>query len=361
MIAVSLSHRFQGFTLDATFTAPSGLTAVFGRSGAGKTTVVNAVAGLLRPDRGRVTVAGAVLLDTGAGVNLPSWQRRIGYVFQDARLFPHMTVRRNLTYGARLAPEPPEPGAFARAVDLLGIGHLLERRPAALSGGEKGRVALGRALLSRPRLLLLDEPLAALDPERKADLLPWIERLRDEAGVPILYVTHSVAEIARLATTVVILDAGRVVRAGPVAEVLSDPDAATGLGLRDAGSLLLATVERHEADGLTRLATSAGALWLPQVAAAPGQSLRVRISAQEVILSRVRPDGLSALNILAGTVRQVRHGDGPGALVQLELAGGALLLARITRRSAEALALAPGSACHAIIKSVSVAKEDVGT
>lgn len=358
-LSLRLQHRFPGLALDVAFEAPAGITALFGASGAGKTTVVNAVAGLLRPDRGRIAVEGALLLDTEAGLCLPPHRRRIGYVFQDARLFPHLSVAANLRYGARFAPGPTPPGEFDRVTEMLGITALLARRPAALSGGERSRVALGRALLSRPRLLLMDEPLAALDAARKAEILPWIERLRDEARVPILYVTHSAAELARLATTVVLLDRGRVTRTGPVAEVLSDPEAAPGLGLREAGGVLTATVEQHDADGLTRLATSAGPLWLPRIAAPPGQSLRVRIEAQDVILARARPEGLSALNILPATVLQVRLGDGPGALVQLRL-GDEAILARLTRRSVAALGLAPGVACHAVIKSVAVAKGDVG-
>lgn len=359
-LAVRLHHAFPGFTLDAAFEAPAGITALFGRSGSGKTTVVNAVAGLLRPDRGRVALDGAVLQDRATGVWLPPHRRRIGYVFQEPRLFPHLNVRQNLSYGSSFAPNTPDAAAeFERIVALLGIGALLSRRPGTLSGGEAARVAVGRALLSRPRLLLMDEPLASLDAPRKAEILPYFERLRDEAGVPILYVSHSLAEVARLATTVVVMEAGRVLRAGPAAAMLSDPEAAPALGIREAGALLPAQVAAHHADGLTELSVRAGTLFLPHIDVAPGTRLRIRIPAAEVILSRARPEGLSALNILPAVVTGVKQGDGPGAIVQLD-AGGDLILARITRRSAEALDLRDGVACHAIVKSVAVAQEDVG-
>jgi molybdate transport system ATP-binding protein len=196
-LSVRLCHRFGGFDLDLAFDAPGGVTALFGRSGAGKTTVINAVAGLLRPDAGRIVAAGRVLLDTGAGVNLPAHRRRIGYVFQDARLFPHLTVRQNLLYGRWFGGRRDGPG-LDRIVALLGIGGLLPRRPATLSGGEKARVAIGRAILSNPDLLALDEPLAALDEARRAEILPYLERLRDDLGLPMLYVSHALAEVARL-------------------------------------------------------------------------------------------------------------------------------------------------------------------
>lgn len=357
-LEVRLSHGFPGFALDVAFSAPPGVTALFGRSGSGKTTVVNAVAGLLRPNAGHVAVDGLTLLDTARGVALPVHRRRIGYVFQEARLFPHMTVRQNLLFGRwfRGGAAGPE---FGRMLEMLGIGGLLDRRPGALSGGEKARVALGRALMSEPRLLLMDEPLASLDEARKAEILPYLERLRDETRLPILYVSHAIAEVARLATTIVVIEGGRVLRAGPAAEVLADPAAVPALGVREAGSVLSARVEAHEADGLTRLATAAGPVWLPRVAAEPGAQLRVRIAAQDVILSRQRPEGLSALNILTAEVTAVRLGEGPGAMVQLR-AGEDLLLARVTRRSAEALELAPGVAVFAIVKTVSVAQGDVG-
>ncbi|WP_343079887.1 molybdenum ABC transporter ATP-binding protein [Ostreiculturibacter nitratireducens] len=360
-LCVSLRHRFRGFMLDAAFEAPPGVTALFGRSGSGKTTVVNAVAGLLRPDEGRITLDGTALQDSANGIWLPPHKRRIGYVFQEPRLFPHLTVRQNLLYGARLAPGAGGHGGdFDRIVGLLGIEALLPRRPGALSGGEASRVAIGRALLSRPRLLLMDEPLSALDAARKAEILPFLERLRDEAGVPILYVSHALSEVARLATTIVVLEAGRVVRAGPAADMLSDPAAAPLLGVREAGALLPARVVAHHADDLTELAVSAGRILLPRISAEPGTRLRVRIPAHDVILSRARPEGLSALNILPATVTGVKRGEGPGVIVQLR-AGEDLILARITRRSAEALALEPGTDCHAIVKSVAVAPADVGT
>jgi molybdate transport system ATP-binding protein len=357
-LEVRLRHAFGGFALDAGFTAPRGITVLFGRSGSGKTTVVNAVAGLLRPDAGCIALDGRTLTDTGARVHLAPHRRRIGYIFQEGRLFPHLTVRQNLRYGAWFAPKGAAAEDMGRIVDLLGIGHLLDRRPGALSGGEKQRVAIGRALLSAPRLILADEPLAALDEARKAEILPYFERLRDEVAVPILYVSHSASEVARLATTVVALDAGRVVAQGPAAEVLGDPSVLPA-GAREAGAVLIARVVAHHADGLTELAAGGLPLFVPRLAQGPGAPVRLRISAHDVILSRAAPVGLSALNILPGTVVEVRVGAGPGALVALDTPAGRVL-ARITRRSAEALGIAPGAAAHAIVKTVSVAPADVG-
>jgi molybdate transport system ATP-binding protein len=357
-IEVRLCHRFAGFDLDVTFDAPAGVTALFGRSGSGKTSVINAVAGLLRPDRGQIRVDGVAVLDTEAGINLAPHRRRIGYVFQDARLFPHLTVRQNLVYGRWFAPKGR--GAdFDRIVDLLGIGDLLERRPGALSGGERQRVAIGRAILCNPRFLAMDEPLAALDEARKAEILPYLERLRDEVGLPILYISHSMAEVARLANTIVVMEAGRVTAIGPTAEVLSDPAAAPGLGVREAGAVLRARVAAFDGDGLTRLHCAAGSLWLPAVALPLGAEVRLRILAQDVMLATTPPQNISALNILAVTVRDIRLGDGPGAMVRLD-AGGDTLLARITRRSAQSLGLVPGLPVFAVLKAVSVAQENVG-
>lgn len=359
MLSVTLQHRFAGFTLDAAFEAPAGVTALFGRSGSGKSTVVNAVAGLLRPDRGRITLEDTVLLDTDLGQRLPPHRRRMGYVFQDGRLFPHLTVRQNLLFGRWFAPKG-QGAELGRIVDLLGITALLDRRPGALSGGEKQRVAIGRAILSNPRLLLMDEPLAALDEARKAEILPYLERLRDELQLPILYVSHSVAEVARLATTLVLLEAGRVVASGPAVEMLADPVIAPSMGLREAGSMIFARVVAQEEDGLTRLETGGGPVFLPSVVAMPGTTLRLRILAQDVMLATVRPRGISALNVLAATVEEIRLGDGPGAMVQLRM-GEERVLARVTRRSVRALDLRPGTPVFAVLKTVSVGRESVGT
>ncbi len=360
MLEIALHHRFAaGFMLDVAITAPPGVTALFGRSGSGKTTLVNAVAGLLRPQSGRVMVDGRVLLDSACGVCLPPHRRRLGYIFQDARLFPHMSVRRNLAYGARFAPRGAAPEAPGRIIALLGIGHLLDRRPAALSGGERSRVAIGRALLAAPQLILADEPLAALDTARKAEILPYLERLRDELAIPILYVSHAAAEVARLATSVVVLADGRVQAQGPAAEVLGDPELLP-TGARGAGALLRAVVRAHHADGLTELDAGGQALFVPHVAHAPGQALRLRIAAHDVILARGAPGQLSALNILPARVAGLRDGTGPGVMVALDTRAGRLL-ARITQRSAAALALAPDMDVQAIIKTVSVAPDAIGT
>ena len=341
-LSVAIRHTLPGFTLDARFEAPPGLTVLFGRSGSGKTTVINAVAGLIRPEAGRITTGDLVLFDHVAGVFLAPHRRRLGYIFQEGRLFPHLTVRQNLAFGRWFAPKSAPREDFDKVVEMLGIGHLLARRPALLSGGEKARVALGRALLAAPSLILADEPLAALDEPRKAEILPYFERLRDEIAVPILYVSHSAAEVARLATTVVVQGARR------------NPELSG-----EVGAVLETRVAAHHPDGLTELSAGGMALFVPQVARDPGQSIRIRISAHDVILSRQRPEGLSALNILEGTVETIRAGSGPGTIVSLATPAGRVL-ARITRRSAGALDLAPGSRCFAIVKSVAIAPEDVG-
>jgi molybdate transport system ATP-binding protein len=357
-LEVALRHGFGPFRLDVAFAAPAGVTALFGRSGAGKTTVVNAVAGLIRPDEGRVALDGVPLVDTARGHWTPRHRRRVGYVFQEGRLFPHLSVRRNLAFGGWFAPRGVARPDFGHVVDLLGIGHLLDRRPDGLSGGEKQRVAIGRALLAAPRLLLMDEPLAALDAARKAEILPYLERLRDETALPILYVSHSIAEVARLATTVVVLSEGRVERVGTPAEVLSDM-AGVAVGRQEAGALLEARVLRHDPDGLSELAAGGGRLILPGVEAAPGALVRVRIRASDVILAAEPPRGLSALNVLPAVVAAV--GAGPGPAVEVTLVCGAdRVLARLTRRSLAALDLRPGAACFAILKAVAVAPGDIG-
>ncbi|MEP2639859.1 molybdenum ABC transporter ATP-binding protein [Roseobacter sp.] len=358
MLSVSVQHRFRGFDLDVAFDAPAGVTVLFGRSGAGKSTLINAVAGLLRPDAGRISSDDTVLLDTQTGTNLPPHARRVGYIFQDARLFPHMTVRQNLAYGRWFAPKSAHPADMGKIVEMLGIGPLLGRRPDGLSGGEKQRVAIGRALLSRPQIILADEPLAALDAQRKADILPYFERLRDDLAVPMLYVSHATAEVARIATTVVALEAGRVVRQGAARDVLSDP-AVTPLGARAAGALLEARVHAHHDDGLSTLISQGVPLVLPRVTQTPGSPLRVWIEAQDVMLATQRPHAISALNVLKVTVKDLRFGAGPGVLVQLAF-GDAVLLARITRRSAQALGLAAGAPVYAILKAVSVAPDAIG-
>ncbi len=210
-LAVEAFARLGDFTLDAAFASDGKITAIFGRSGSGKTTLINVIAGLIRPERGRVEVDGAVLLDTARGIDLPAYRRRVGYVFQEARLFPHLSVRQNLLYGRWFALPDERETSFEQVVDLLDLGTLLRRGTAQLSGGEKQRVAIGRALLASPRLLLMDEPLSSLDEARRLEVMPFLERLRDHAKMPIIYVSHSVAEVKRLASTIVLLRDGRVV------------------------------------------------------------------------------------------------------------------------------------------------------
>lgn len=357
---VHIRQQFAGFDLDVAFAAEGGITALFGRSGAGKTTVVNAVAGLLRPQSGKITLQGDTLFDSAAGRFTPPAARRFGYVFQDARLFPHLSVQENLEFGARYAPKDAQGATLEEVLDLLGLANLTNRAPATLSGGEKQRVALGRALLSKPRMLLMDEPLASLDGPRKQEILPYLERLRDgPQRLPVLYVSHAVDEIARLADTLVLLQDGKVARAGPLYDVMADPAAVPLLGVREAGAVIEAKVMEHAPDGLTRLRISAGDLHLPGVAARVGAHVRLRVLAQDVMIARTRPEGLSALNVLPVQIEAIHAGGGPGAAVSLR-AGSDRVLARITARAVSELGLAPGLECFAVLKATSVAPGSIG-
>jgi molybdate transport system ATP-binding protein len=243
-LEVDIRKKLGAFSLDVRFEAGSGLTALFGRSGAGKTSVINIIAGLTLPDEGRVIVNGISLVDTARGVVVPRHRRRLGYVFQEGRLFPHLSVRQNLLYGRWFSGDGGRRGDVSDALKMLGIEHLLDRRPAHLSGGEKQRVAIGRALLANPRLLLMDEPLASLDEARRQEIMPYLERLRDKSNIPIVYVSHSVAEVARLATTIIVLSEGRVVSTGPAAETMQRIDLFPLTGRAEAGALIEAIIER---------------------------------------------------------------------------------------------------------------------
>jgi molybdate transport system ATP-binding protein len=354
-----LKHHFPDFTLDLDLAAGSGITALFGRSGAGKSTVMNAVAGLLRPDEGHLEVDGETLMDTARNIHTPPHKRRFGTVFQDAQLFPHLTVAQNLDFGTRYAPRG---STIPRddVIDLLGIRPLLTRAPTTLSGGEKQRVALGRALLCAPRMLLMDEPLASLDATRKHEILPYLEALRDgPLNLPILYVSHSVDEITRLADTLVLLKDGHIAAQGPLRAVMSDPAAVPLIGVREAGSVIEATVQSHDDDGLTTLSLRAGQIVLPSVQAAVGTKLRLRIKAQDVMIARTKPHDISALNILTASVMGIHEGTGPGVAVTLDV-GGEHILARITRRAVGTLDLRVGTSCFAVLKSTTIAPNSVG-
>jgi molybdate transport system ATP-binding protein len=349
-LVVNVWQALGEFVLDAGFTSDGGVTALFGPSGSGKTSLVRVIAGLSKPDHGRLVVDGETLLDTESRIFVPKHKRRFGYVFQESRLFPHLSVRQNLAYGRWFAPRTARPENFDRIVGLLGIGMLLDRRPGKLSGGEKQRVAIGRALLSAPRLLLMDEPLAALDDQRKAEILPYLERLRDETSTPIVYVSHSVSEVARLADKVVTMKAGRVEAVGTPSEVLSLPSA----DRRDAGAVLTGVVE--VIDIPHRLATirlSQAQIVVPNAHAQEGLSVRVHIPERDVMIATRRPEGLSALNILAGTIAAIEP-DGDG-MVRIRIrCGEDILLSRITALSVERLDLKLEKPVFAVIKTVAL-------
>jgi molybdate transport system ATP-binding protein len=357
-LAVDVTHRFGSFLLEARFVSEGRLTAFFGRSGSGKTTLINLIAGVIRPDRGRIVLDDTVLVDTKQRIFVPKYRRRVGYVFQEGRLFPHLTVRQNLLFGRWFTPKRERTIGLDQVLDLLGIAPLLDRRPGALSGGEKQRVAIGRALLTSPRLLLLDEPLASLDDTRKEEILPFIERLRDEAQVPIVYVSHSISEVTRLATTVVTILDGRVVAVGPPTEVLGRAD--VPYDTAEAGAVIDAVIDGHDPSfGLTTLRSPAGALQAPRLDLPIGTPVRVRIRAREVMIATTLPDGLSALNVLPALVTALEQG-GEGAVAVGLDCSGVRLTARLTRKSVDALGLEPGRKVYAVIKSVALDRDTLG-
>lgn len=350
-LSIAVRKQLGAFALDVALETGPGVTALFGRSGSGKTSLVNLIAGLVRPDRGRIVLDGRVLVDTEAGIFVAPGKRRLGYVFQEGRLFPHLSVRSNLLYGRWLTPAARRWSHLDEVVELLGLGALLGRMPRDLSGGEKQRVAIGRALLASPECLLMDEPLAALDRERKAEILPFIERLRDARRLPIVYVSHSVEEVARLADQVVLIDGGRVTTVGPVGEVFAQLDA---VGDWEAGAVLEATVLAQDGEGgVTRLDHPAGSLVVPYFEAPVGKRLRIRIRARDVTLAVGEPGRLSVRNRLKGEVVSVVEGPAHDWGVRLNV-GGEPMLARVTRDAVRDLELAPGLAVTALVKAVAL-------
>ena len=354
MLRVSLLKRRPEFTLAASFMAPTpGVIALFGRSGSGKTTLIDMIAGLLPADEGEVQLAGTVLTDTRRGIALAPELRRIGYVFQDSRLFPHLTAAGNLRYGEKRARSIPHYIRFEEVVDLLGLGSLLHRRPHELSGGERQRVALGRALLSQPQLLLLDEPLASLDVARREEVLPYLETLRDWLSIPMVYVSHQFDEVLRLATYLVLLEDGQVLAAGPVADISLRPELRTIVAPDLVGAVLDGLVTGVDAAGGTvELAIGSGKLQVSLRDVPLGARVRVQLLARDVILAIQPIQGLSVRNALLGTVTEITPDDVASVLVKVDV-GGPVVLARITEGARQALRLAPGDAVWALVKAVS--------
>jgi molybdate transport system ATP-binding protein len=339
--------------MDIAFEVPTpGLTVLFGPSGSGKSTIIAAAAGLLRPDECRITIDNTVLADTASGFWLPPERRRVGLVFQDARLFPHMSVATNLRFGWRRAPLGPV--RLNEVVELLGIGQLMTRRPHTLSGGEGQRVAIGRALLAQPHLLLMDEPLASLDTARKAEIMPYLTRLKTALRLPILYVTHALEEVAQLADSLVLIEGGRVIGCGPLSEIAARAD--LPLAQRDdAGALLLCRVVEHDvARQLSLLEGGGAAFWVALLDAPVGAERRLRIPAREVILAGKAPDAISLHNIVPGEVRRITSDAAQrSVLVEITLPRGALV-SRVTPDAVARLALSPGEPVLALIKSTSI-------
>ncbi|MFZ5492831.1 MAG: molybdenum ABC transporter ATP-binding protein [Pseudomonadota bacterium] len=353
---MSLVARFRldypSFCLDVDLDLPSrGVTALFGHSGSGKTTLLRCIAGLVRAPGGRLAFDGEAWQD--AGHFLPPHRRPLGYVFQEAGLFPHLSARANIDYGRQRATAPLESAALDHVIELLGIGALLDRRPDQLSGGERQRIAIARALAVRPRLLLMDEPLAALDHARKQEILPYLDRLRAELDIPILYVSHAPDEVARLADHIVVLEGGRVLAQGPLADTLARVDLPIRLG-EDTGVVIEATVAERDADWhLARVEFPGGSLWLPDAGLPPGQRVRVRILARDVSISLTRQADTSVLNPLPGTIAAIADDADPAfARVQADL-GGTPVVARVTRRAVAALGLESGRAVWLEIKAAS--------
>lgn len=354
MIEIDIVKRLGDFKLQVSFHAHAPVLALFGRSGAGKSTIAQAVAGLLRPDQGAIRVRNETLFDRTRGIDLAPERRRIGYVFQDHLLFAHLSVEKNLLYGYRLGGKQSGLQDPQRIIEVLGLEKLLERKPHTLSGGEKQRVSIGRALLSDPQLLILDEPLAALDAERKSDILRYIEYVRDEFNTPMLYISHSVDEVARIANVAAIIAEGECVAIGPVAVVMNRTDFNLATARADHGALIEARVAQHDLDyQLSRVVFDGGALWIPRVQEDIGQPIRVWVRAGDVTLATAPPVGLSTQNTVTGKIVGIAEEDATSMLVRTRV-GRYDLCARITRRASEQLRLRVELPVILLIKAVSL-------
>ena len=360
MLEIDVRKHSPGLDLEIAFNVEkTGITALFGRSGSGKTTLANLVAGLDHPDEGRIIAEGEVLFDSRQGINLPPEERGIGYVFQEGRLFPHLSVEGNLRYGQMRAGRGRNGISFDHVGGLPGIGHILTRRPRDLSGGEKQRVSIGRALLAGSRLLLMDEPLASLDQPRKNEILPFIEGLRDELSVPVIYISHAMDEIVRLTDTLVVLDRGRSVAAGPLEEIMSRLDLSPLTGRFEAGSVIATQVEGDvKGHPLTLLRFPGGVLTVPRIKADKGETVRVRIRARDILLATEEPVGLSAQNVFKGRITQISEGE--NGLVEILVDVGVPLWARVTAKSCLELDLVRGKQIHLILKTVAIDGASLG-
>lgn len=356
MIEIDIIKDFPDFTLSAKFEVEQGLTVIFGPSGAGKSSIVNLISGIERPREGLIRVNGKVLFDSKQKINLAINKRGIGHVFQDNLLFPHMSVEKNLLYGCARVSSGAGLASLEEISRLLGLEPLLHRKPGTLSGGERKRVAIGRALLSNPGFLIMDEPLAGLDESRKQEILPFIETVRDHFAIPILYITHSLTELTRLADTVVLMRSGQVVETGPTGQILGRLDLAELTGGYDAGSILSGTVKKHDSEfHLTELETEAGIFSISEIDQPEGRKIRLKIRARDVALSLERVSNISVLNQFEGKIIEFRGHN--RSMVDILVDIGFPLSTRITRKSFAAMELQKGSQVWVMIKSATIDRQ----
>ena len=360
MLSVNITKAFGSFRLETQFEVEEGsITAIFGKSGAGKTSTINAIAGLTRPDVGVIQIGNTTLFDQNLRINLPIYKRQIGYVFQDDRLFPHMTVRNNLIYGAPKNWDVANSLNLTDITGLLELAPLLERRPRTLSGGEKQRVAIGRALLSNPKLLLMDEPLASIDVQHRFEILPFIQRVREKTGITIIYVTHALEEVIFIADQIILLSEGQVTAQGTVEEIMSRLDLHPMTSRFDAGAVISAIYSGYDREfDLGELSFDGGTLRIAGLNAEIGIHLRAHIRARDVSLMLDKPKDTSVLNVFKGELIEIRHEDGPQLDLLINI--GTPLIARITRKSLNDLNLGIGSKVYAMIKAVAIDRKTLG-
>ena len=361
MLSVNITKAFGSFRLETQFEVEEGsITAIFGKSGAGKTSTINAIAGLTRPDVGVIQIGNTTLFDQNLRINLPIYKRQIGYVFQDDRLFPHMTVRNNLNYGTPKTRDVTNSLNLTDITGLLELAPLLERRPRTLSGGEKQRVAIGRALLSNPKLLLMDEPLASIDVQHRFEILPFIQRVREKTGITIIYVTHALEEVIFIADQIILLSEGQVTAQGTVEEIMSRLDLHPMTSRFDAGAVISATYSGYDREfDLGELSFDGGTLRIAGLNAEIGIHLRAHIRARDVSLMLDKPKDTSVLNVFKGELIEIRHEEGPQLDLLINI--GTPLIARITRKSLNDLNLDIGSKVYAMIKAVAIDRRTLGT